>query len=271
MVDITASSSAAASVPQNIPMYFGGFFDMPVAGLPIYFWIIALGATAFVLYLVYTVWVYSNLGPVWGWYVSSRKREPMALKQNKNRKARMVPISSVAHIFHDDENPEMWHQTSLESAQMLGDVPMVHVCDWHDWVDDEVINQAIVTSAEAWNKHCKEVGKETVTDENNVVSSNLIFDYVTYQKHLKNGDLKDFLPKGVEVDAFFIVDFSKVERYMANDRSASTFGGFITYYASQMADKGAKAVWALLVPIAAICGMVLITSIIAYMILKMAG
>lgn len=267
MVDITAASSASAALaPQQIPMSFGGIFDMLVIGLPLYFWIMFVLAAVLIVVVVYAVYVWYNLGPVWGWWVANRKNTPMALKQNKNRRAKMVPMDSVAHIFHDAENPEMWHQTSTESAQYLGGVPMVHVVDWHDWVDDEVMNEAIVVAAEGWNKHCEETG-ETEKDE----KSNLIYDYVSFQKHLANGDLKRFFKDGVPIPAFFFTDLTDVEQYMPKDRSASTFGGFLTYYSGKFAADAAKSIWGLVLPIAAICGMVLITSIIAYLILKMAG
>jgi hypothetical protein len=269
MVDVTASASAAtASAPQGIPMSFGGIFDNLVIGLPLYFWIIFALAAVFIVFAVYVFYVYWNLGPVWGWWVASRKRTPMALKRNKNRRAVMVPMDSVAHIYHDEEHPEMWHQTSTESAQYIGDVPCVDVCDWHDWVDDPIMNQAICEMAEKWNENCKTTGQlQTESGE-----SNLIFDYISFQKHLGNGDLKTFYTDGqVPIPAFFYVDLSKVERYLPKERSASTFGGFITYYSNKLVSDNSKNVWGLLLPIAAICGMVLITSIIAYLILKMAS
>ena len=237
-------------------MSFGGLFDNLIIGLPLYFWIIAIGFTAFVILCIFAVYTWWNLGPVWGWYTALRKNEAMALKRNKNRRAIMVPITTVAHIFHDEENPEMWHQTSLESAQYLGGVPMVDVCDWHDWIDDEIINQAIVESAEQWNAAHPE---------------DKVYDYFTYQTKLTNGDFNAYFKGEVKVPAFFKVELSKVERYMPKERSASTFGGFITYYANKMASQTAKSVWGLLLPIGAICGMVLITSIVAYLIIKLAG
>ncbi|MCJ7696895.1 MAG: hypothetical protein MUO73_00990 [Thermoplasmata archaeon] len=272
MADIFATfagGGAPAAVPQplQLAIIFGGFFDQAIFGVPLWFWMAITFGVAFGIFFVYAMWVYWTIGPVWGYWEAYKTKQPMALKRNKNRKMRMMALKYAARIFNDEETDEMWSVTSLDAAQQLGSVNCVDVVDWHDWVDDVVKNEAIRVAAGAWNDEVKKENANKSSDAKDLLE--YIYDYTTFQKHLSNGDLKRLLPDGVKLDAFFIVDWTKIEQYMPKERAAASYGGLVRSAVNDRLGSTEKKAWGAVLPVGLMCTMILITAIVAYMILNL--
>jgi hypothetical protein len=119
----------------------------------------------------------------------------------------------------DPLEADKWKQTLAQSIGQLGTVNTVIVCDWHDWIENPILNEAIVVCCEKWN--------EDHPDDK-------IFDYVKFAKYLHEGKIKDGFPDGIKVQPYFIVDPVKIEQYMPKQRDAASFGGWLRREAAQL-------------------------------------
>lgn len=290
MVDVQAQSAAQAQ--QQIQIYFGGMFDQTIMGAPVYFWIIfMLGMALFcaVIFMVYYRWWI--LDKIWAFVECYKKRIPLALVRNRSRQAYLKSLKYVAQVFEDESGPDKWFASALESAQTIAGTPLVDVCDYFDWLQDPILNQAVFEIVQAWNHGMQDPtvepkqnedgtydikylpGKEPHSDEDK------IYDPIRFQKLLGEGKLKDYFDstevvtykKGsVKIPAFFIVDISKVEQYLPKNRSSAMFGGYTQWLAENQGAADQKKATSFLTYVAVGCTAIIVCSIIAYLILSAA-
>ena len=219
MADVVAQP-AAATAHAIIP-WMGGMFDLYLAGLPVYFWMLFLGGLLLGGVIFWNWYSWNIIGAVAEHHKAVMKNIPEALKITKNRRMKLVPAVYADQIF-EWENPEeieKWHLTSPLVVGQLGPVNTAILVDYHDWVDDPIINESIKIAAETWN--------EKYPDDQ-------IHHYSKYMQYRSAGKLQEESPNGVKVPAFFWVDWAAQEQYMPKQRDAASFGGYLRREASKL-------------------------------------
>ena len=264
MSDVMATPAGAG---QQIQIYFGGMFDAVVLGAPVYFWIIFMLGMMVVcgglLVVYYRMFI---LDKVWAFVDCYKSHKPLALVRTRTRQAYFKSLSYVAQIFCDDESPDKWFAPALETSSSIHGVSLVDCVDYYDWLQDPILNQTIWEIVTAYN-------------EKQVNDSDKIYDPIKFQELLGSGKLADFFDgvetkvyrKGsVKVPAFFVVDIGKVEQYLPRTRSSAMFGGYTQWLAEEVGNKGPVDWKSWVIPVAALCTLIIITSIIGYVILSAA-
>jgi hypothetical protein len=265
MVDIY---SGAPVPPQGeqIQIYFNGAFDAVAIGAPMYFWII-FGLTMIIICggILVAYYRFFILDKIWDFVTCYKNGSPLALIRTRYRKAYFKSLKYIAQMFVDEEGPDKWFAPSLETSQSISGVNLVDCVDYYDWLQDPILNQTIYEIAQAWNeKH----------DDNEK-----IYDPIKFQELLKDGKLTDFFDKvevriyhkgQVAVPAFFPVDISKVEQYLPRTRSSAMFGGYTQWLAESIGNKE-KVDWkSWVLPIAALCTIMIVVSCVCYLIITSA-
>jgi hypothetical protein len=174
---------------------------------------------------VYLVWrLFIIMGPVGDFFSAERSRHSIAVKFTKNMKLKLMNMKYAAQIMEseDPEDTDKWQQTLAQSIGQLGSVNTVIVCDWHDWIENPIINEAIYTVCAQWN--------EAYPDDK-------ILEYTKFSNYLYAGKLKEFCKtlkdidgnpvSGIMIKPYFIVDPIKIEQYMPKKRDAASFGGWL--------------------------------------------
>lgn len=261
MVDIPGIPGSGGSVDpsQQIVIYFGGFFDQTVMGAPMYFWAIFTMGMIGILFFIFVMYHrYFILDKIWGFVECYKSGKPLALIRTRNRTARLKPLHYVAQMFEDEESPDRWFATSLETSSSMSGVSLVDVVDYYDWVQDPILNQAIREIATSWN--------ETHSDEEK------IYDYARFQELLGSGQLVDYFDKTevttyikgtVRMPAFFVVDIRPIEQYLPKTRSSAMFGGYIQWTSDNVNTKD-KVDWkSYMLPVMALCTLMIICGLIA--------
>ncbi len=264
---MTDAMATAVADPNQIQIYFGGVMDASMGGAPLYFWIIfMLGIGLICLGILAAYYRFFILDKVWDFVECYKHHKPLALIRTRYRKAYLKSLKYIAQVFVDEDGPDRWFAPALETSSNLNGVDLVECVDYYDWLQDPILNQAIFEIVDKWNEdHPDEKDK--------------IFDPVKFQEMLSAGRLADYFDKqevvvyskgDVKVPAFFIVNMSKVEQYLPRQRSSSMFGGYTQHLADDMVT-GQKADWkAWVIPVAALCTLIIVTSIIGFIILKTA-
>jgi hypothetical protein len=214
-VDIVAqpASQAAQTVIYSPPLINQMIFGWPGDLLLVYF----MGLLMFIIfgYFAWRTWWADK--PVIGYHKAYWDGTSLGLKFSRNMKLRMVPLKYAAQIMEPDdpddiEKSESWKQSLSQNIGQLGSVNTSIICDWHDWVENPVINEAIVTLAEEWNNNNPE---------------DLVYDYLTFSRKLYNGQFKNYFKEGIRIPPYFIVDINRVEQYMPKQRDAASFSGWL--------------------------------------------
>ena len=219
MADIVAQQAAATA--PTYQLWMGGFFDMMLAGLPLYFWMLFLGCLIFGGMIFWNWYTWNQISAVSGHHRSVMKNIPEALKISKNRRMKLVPAVYADQIFEweDPEEIEKWHLTSPLVVGQLGPVNTAILVDYHDWVDDPILNESIKQAAEAWNEKFPE---------------DQIHHYTKYMAYRTAGKLQEASPNGIKIPAYFWVDWASQEQYMPKQRDAASFGGYLRREAAKL-------------------------------------
>jgi hypothetical protein len=230
---------------QQIQIFFGGSMDAITMGAPVYFWIMFfLGIGLFCLGMLVVYYRYWILNNIWAFVECYRKRKPLALVRNRNRQAYLKPLKYIAQVFEDEAGVDKWFASALESAQSISGIPLVDACDYYDWLQDPILNQAISEIVNSWNNGIYDAEGNQLKAPH--ADEDKIYDPLQFQQLLGSGVLKDYFDgteivtykKGsVRIPAFFIVDVSKVEQYLPRTRSSSMFGGYTTWLSDVVGNK----------------------------------
>jgi hypothetical protein len=278
MVDLQATAQPAAQ--QQLTIFFGGQMDQVMMGAPVYFWcIFATGMLCVVmgfLILYYRLYI---LDKVWAFVDCYKKRMPLALIRNSNRQAYFKPLQYMAQVFSTDDSPDRWMTSALESSQSIAGVPLLDACDYYDWLQDPIKNQAILEIVSAWNDGMLD---ETVDQDPEHLTYlkgkaphpdiEKIYSYTDFQRVLSSGKLKDYFDsteivyykKGsVKVAAHFIIDVSKVEQYLPKTRGSALMGGYTTWLAELAGGKQEKDTKTMAMYFIAGCTAIIVCGIIA--------
>ena len=222
LLDVGTAVAMPAGAPAPvIQIWMGGLFDTIIGGFPIYFWLLLFAVVAVMLLVFVGMMVWGMMRAVTGHFDAVRNGIPEALKITKNMQMKLVPAHYADQIF-EWENPdeiERWHLTAPHSVGQLGPVNTAILVDYHDWVDNPMINESIKVAAEKWN----EVNPE-----------DQIHHYDKFMEYRKNGKLKALMPNGVEVPAYFWIDWSKQEQYLPEESDAASFGGWLRREAGKL-------------------------------------
>lgn len=236
--DIGAPAAAAAPAAQQIYVWAGGIFDTLIAGLPLYFWLMFMEGIFLFLVCGLGWYMWDQCRAVSGHWDAIRNGTPQALKITKNMRMKITPAVYSDQIF-SWENPdeiEKWHLTAPHSVGQLGPVNTAILVDYHNWVENPMINESIKTLAEMWN--------EAYPDDQ-------IHHYDKYMAYRDSGRLQafmksissewkkehpdeEFVPEAVPVKAYFWVNFSEQEQYLPKDEDAASFGGWLRREASKL-------------------------------------
>lgn len=250
---------------QQIQIYFGGMFDQVLLGAPVYFWVIfALGMMVICGIILVAYYRYFILDKIWAFVECFKKGTPLALIRTRYRKAYFKSLTYIAQMFIDEESPDKWFAPALETAQSISGVNLVDCCDYYDWIQDPIMNQAVFELVDAWN-----ASHPRVEDK--------IYDPAKFQEVLASGQMSDLFTgkteivykKGdIPVPAFFIVNISKIEQYLPRTRSSAMFGGYTQHMANDLGNKD-KLDWkSYVLPVAALCTCIIMSAIIGYVILN---
>lgn len=236
MADIVAQEVGAQACPQ-VYLWAGGTFDLLLAGLPLYFWIIFLGALAFGGVLFWNWYVWNQITPVAGYWDALRRNIPQALKISKNMRMKLVPIKYADQIFEDEDPSEIekWRLTSFESVGQLGSVNTSILCDIHGWTDNPIYNESIKIASEMWNRLHPE---------------DQIHHFTKYAEYRENGKLKAAINKMneiwhnenpnepmpmedvIRIPSYFYVSFTAQEQYMPRLEDPAAIGGWMIHESS---------------------------------------
>lgn len=204
----------------------GGLFDMYLAGLPLYFWIIFIGALVLIFKIAWDWYAWDTIkevGP--GYYDAVRKNIPQALKISKNNQMKLMPVQYSNQVFEWEDHDEIqkWQLTSLTATKQMGRVNTAILVDYHDWVEDFVMNESIKIAAQKWN--------DAHPDDQ-------IHHFTKYAKYREEGKLQAVMPNGVEVPSFFYVSFVEQEQYLPRRRDCASLGGYIMEEAKEFQNPG---------------------------------
>jgi hypothetical protein len=232
MTDLNAVPDAAQ---QQIQIYFGGMFDQVTMGAPMYFWLIFILGMILICGLIlvayYRLFI---LDKVWAFVECYKNRTPLALIRTRTRKAYLKSLKYIAQVFMDEDGPDRWFASALETSSNMEGVNLIEAVDYYDWLQDPIMNEAIHTLIAKYNSTKKE-------------DNDKIHNPMEFQKCLSEGKLHglfegaDIVTKvtkdQIPIPAFFIVDISKVEQYLPKNRSSSMFGGYIQHVANGLGAK----------------------------------
>lgn len=211
--------------PGTVITYGGGLINGFAMGFPIDFWIIFGETIILGVIIIYLIWrLFFVMHPVGDYFKADRSGHSIAVKFTKAMKLKLLSMKYAAQIMEPDdlEDTDKWKQTLAQSIGQLGSVNTVIVCDWHDWIENPILNEAIVEAAELWNESHP---------------NDKILEYTKFAKYLYEGKLKEYFntyqtpdgekPGGIPVKPYFIVDPVKIEQYMPKQRDAASFGGWL--------------------------------------------
>ena len=264
---MTDVPSVPVDQSQQLVIYFGGFFDQSVMGAPIYFWLIFLmGMGLICLAILAAYYRYFILDKIWDFVTSYKHKTPLALVRTRYRKAYLKSLKYIAQVFSDEDGIDKWYAPALETSSNLGGVDLVEAVDYYDWMQDPILNQAVSEIIDKW-------GEKHPDDK--------IVDPNKFQKYLNEGKFYDLfegvtmktitLERGqIPLPGFFIVNMSKVEQYFPRNRSSSMLGGYTQHVGNDLGKDGKYDWKSAVLPVAVLCTLIIMSSIIGYIILMSA-
>jgi len=251
-------------VLQAVPLY-----NPVIAGMPFYL-VIIIFLFFGLLFTVLAVWqyVYEPLKPVWGFRTASIHNKPQSIIHGMNGQIWLEATDYVAGLFRSMNLPLMWIITAPVSGQM-GKVSTLEMSDDWNIVHNIDIDYAIVEIVHRWNENQKKLHPEMKPDE--LVQQDLvIFDWKSLEKRLLNGELDAFIPNGVKLPPFRIVDLHEVRRYLPK-WTAAHFAGYINQEVAKRQTKDENAGKQMMTYALIAGGIIIISAVFAYLILQMSG
>jgi hypothetical protein len=224
MPDVSTSQAAVnqivGAVLNQVPLY-----NPVIAGMPFYFWVIVFGVMifAFVLMAVYAL-IYVPMKPVWGFRASNLFSQPCSIVKGRNGQIWFETTEYVAGIFNAMKLPLKWIITAPVTGN-LGKAQITYMSDDWNVVHELDIDYAIVEICRRWNMHMRQEYPDTPIDQL-VKDNRLVHNWDTFELHLMNGDLRNFIPKGITLPPLRTVDLNEVIRYLPK-WTASHFSGYI--------------------------------------------
>jgi hypothetical protein len=249
-------------VLQAVPLYNPVIMGMPFYLILLFFMggALAFGGIAFWQY------VYEPMKPVWGFRTSALTNKPQTIIHGMNGQIWLESTEYVAGLFRSLNLPLMWVITAPVSGQM-GKVSTLEMSDDWNIVHNIAIDYAIVEIVHRWNEHQKILFPDLKPEE--LVAQNLtIYDWKTFGAKLMDGSLDAFIPEGVKLPPFRIVDLHEVRRYLPK-WTASHFAGYINQEVAKRIKKTGDEGKELMKYAIIAAGIILISGVFVYLILQM--
>jgi hypothetical protein len=248
--------------------FMNGFFDTPIIGAPLFFWI---GVAWFVMNVLVGIWViyvwYWVMNPVRGYFSAAWNHKPMGRLVSKTRKVKLITLEYLAKIYQNTGLSLAWILTSDTAVMNWGGVPTLDVFD--DWgiAEDVNLDSAIKILADDWNEREEKRELAGKDDRRDLIVTNKDFD-----RHLLAGDFDQICKDHkVVLPPLRIIDLEQIKRYRAHEKmDASAHYGFIqSEVARAKADEIKKSNTALWLGIG-VMGFILVSSILGYFFLSSA-
>jgi hypothetical protein len=263
MADALTTEQIVYQVLQSVPLY-----NPVIAGLPFYIILLFIMGMALMLGGV-VVWqyIYEPMKPVWGFRAAALANKPQSIVHGMNGQIWLEATEYVAGLFRSLNLPLMWIITAPVSGQM-GKVSTLEMSDDWNIVHNIDIDYAIVEIVHRYNEHVKEEHKGESYEEL-VATGLIIHDFNTFNKVLMDGTLDAFIPHGITLPPFRVVDLHEVRRYLPK-WTAAHFAGYINQEVAKRMKKDENAgkdlmKWAIIA-----AGVILVAGILVYLILQMA-
>jgi len=262
MADALTTEQIVYQVLQSVPLY-----NPVIAGLPFYIIIIffLFGALVFG-FVLFWQYVYEPMKPVWGFRTASIHNISQSLIHGMNGQIWLEATEYVAGLFRSLGLPLMWIITAPVTGQM-GKVSTTEMSDDWNIVHNIDIDYAIVEIVHRFNEKAK-VDNPGITLDELVKADLVIYDFKSFNTRLMDGTLDAFVPEGVRLPPFRIVDLHEVRKYLPK-WTAAHFAGYINQEVAKR-DKKKQDEGKQLMTYALIAGAIfLIACVIGYLILQM--
>jgi|WetSurMetagenome_2_1015567.scaffolds.fasta_scaffold01641_10 hypothetical protein len=261
MADALTTEQIVYQVLQSIPLYNPVIMGLPFYLILLFFMGGALGFGA----LAFWQYVYEPMKPVWGFRTAALTNKPQSIVHGMNGQIWLEATEYVAGLFRSLNLPLMWIITAPVSGQM-GKVSTLEMSDDWNIVHNIDIDYAIVEIIHLWNTDIMAKNPEKTQDDL-VQEGQLIYDWNTFKVKLMDGTLDAFVPRGVKLPPFRIVDLHEVRRYLPK-WTAAHFAGYINQEVAKRMkkkdDEGKELMKYAIIAAAAI----LIAGILVYLILQ---
>jgi hypothetical protein len=239
------------ATPNNI--YIDPVMDIPVGGVPIWFWILVV--IAFSIVMTNFWWIYKRMvmAPVSGYLSAFKSGQPQTIFLDKNKSFSIKFLEYIDGVlaYKEVSNISKWLVQSPTSVARLGGLSTLIVRDNYDYSVDPIAEIAICTLASSWNSKYKD---------------NSITNYKDYESYRDSGQLEAEYPNGVPIPLYNIYNPSLIQKYLPSGRSAGTFGSHLTSKAREMrTDKSQEKWYEKYVPIGVASSVSLVILILSFM------
>jgi hypothetical protein len=262
MADALTTEQIVQQVLQAVPLY-----NPVIAGLPFYFiLIIVMGIMMMFGMLMFWQYFYEPMKPVMGFRTAALHNKPQSIIHGMNGQIWLEATEYVAGLFRSLNLPLMWIITAPVSGQM-GKVGTTEMSDDWNIVHNIDIDYAIVEIVHRYNEDVKAKNPEMSYDD--MVKDNLIiYDFKTFSSRLMDGTLDSFVPEGVKLPPFRIVDLHEVRRYLPK-WTAAHFAGYINQEVLKRIKKPQDEGKEMMKYAIVAGGIIIIAAVFAYLILQM--
>jgi hypothetical protein len=262
MADALTTEQIVYQVLQAVPLY-----NPVIAGIPFYIvMLIFMGGALIFGGIAFWQYVYEPMKPVWGFRTAALGNKPQSIIHGMNGQIWLESTEYIAGLFRSLGLPLMWIITAPVSGQM-GKVSTLEMSDDWNIVHNIDIDYAIVEIVHRFNEDAKAKNPDSTYDD--LVKSGLVIhDYKTFEKKLMDGTLDAFIPKGITLPPFRIVDLHEVRRYLPK-WTAAHFAGYINQEVAKRMKKDDDAgkdlmKWGIIA-----AGLILLAAVFAFLILQM--
>jgi hypothetical protein len=262
MADALTTEQIVQQVLQAVPLY-----NPVIMGLPFYFILLmGMGGILILGMLAFWQYFYEPLKPVMGFRTAALNNTPQSIIHGMNGQIWIEATEYVAGLFRSLGLPLMWIITAPVSGQM-GKVSTTEMSDDWNIVHNIDIDYAIVEIVHLYNEDVKAKNPDKTYDD--LVKDGLvIYDFKTFNARLMDGTLDSFVPAGIRLPPFRIVDLHEVRRYLPK-WTAAHFAGYINQEVLKRMKKTDNEGKQMITYAIIAGGIIIISSVFAFLILQM--
>jgi hypothetical protein len=239
------------ATPANI--YIDPIMDIPIGGVPIWFWLLVLIALIIILTNFWNLYKRMIMFPVLGYLDAFKTGQPQTIFLDKNKSFSIKFLEYVDGVlaFKEMVKISKWLVQSPTSVARLGGLSTLIVRDNYDYSVDPIAEIAICKLASDWNNKYKD---------------NPITKYTDYERFRDSGELETEFPDGINIPLYNVYNPSLIQKYLPSGRSAGTFGSHLTSKARELrTDKSQEKWYAKYLPIGIASSIALVMLILSFM------
>jgi hypothetical protein len=234
-------------------IYVDPIMDIPLGGVPIWFWLLVL--LAFIIVISNFWWLYKRMimFPVLGYLDAFKTGQPQTIFLDKNKSFSIKFLEYIDGVlaFKEIAKISKWLVQSPKSVARLGGLSTLIVRDNYDYSVDPIAEIAVCKLANDWNMKYK---------------NNPITNYKDYEQFRDSGQLETEFPKGIEISLYNVYDPSLIQKFLPSGRSAGTWGSHLTLKARELrTDKSQEKWYSKYLPIGIASSIALIMLILSFM------